>query len=347
MMQVRREQEGEAERIAKAMRSVGLSCTAEYLNRTFQRHGVVVEDEAGCVVGYCGLIPAQVWVGERTLPAIQLGMLGLLAKGASALPELIDGVRQAIGSTFCYANTANAKGSMIWTRYAGFTAGPRGCGEIHYAVCDLVGLCCAALSRRGHWMRWLATGVYWLVAPLRWLERGVAWAQLGFRNPCLGTDFSLPRWRGFLVALRRQMKGVMTAREIDDLAVRFGEHSVIVWGSEQVLGYIVIRRRYFSGGVIPRYDIVDLCALGNDDLVLTNLLRQGCRFVRAQGGAVLEYVGAPIGHEATIARVLSRVRPAPSNSFVYLNAEGTVGRESLASLDGWFFGPYDGDRCIS
>lgn len=281
--------------ISKIMCDGELECSPEYIAANLPQ-GVTLEDE-GRVIGFCGLIPCEIWVGQEAKPAYQLGMLGMEAGHGPALMNLLEGVRTAVGERFVYANTANKKGAKVWTRFYGMKAGPKENAIIRYR--PILPFCAFA------------------------------------RADALADD---ARWNAFVSDLRSGNEGLMTARSVAGWR-RLGAICVTVCSGKKILGAAFLRRRYFSKLRLPRYDIVDMCAVRNDARVVANLLKKCCRMVSWKGGLILEYVGSPTGMNDVIDGVLSRRRPAVSNTFVY------DGDEDVSK--GWFFGPYDGDRCVS
>lgn len=94
----------------------------------------------------------------------------------------------------------------------------------------------------------------------------------------------------------------------------------------RVVGVAVLHARPFLHGCKVRYAILDLVAIKDNREVLSSLVRKVRRFAMLHGGVMIEYVG---GVEA----ILSRKRRALNNTFI-----------SSKPVEGWFYGPFDGDR---
>ena len=108
-------------------------------------------------------------------------------------------------------------------------------------------------------------------------------------------------------------------------------------------GYIVLRRANARNG---RWMIADWIALCDDRDVLSDLLRDAVCFLRKIPGAVLlESVGFPLRVQALLHRHLPFTRKCPNNTFLYQQTDMSFKLDDAPDT-GWFFGPYDGDRCL-
>ena len=134
-----------------------------------------------------------------------------------------------------------------------------------------------------------------------------------------------------------------TAEELDwmfgeDLSsgktVAFGEFK-----NDELIGYVVIHSTHNS----RRWMVFDWIALHDDKSVLKRLLVSAVRFVRRETKAVLfEMIGFSHAADKIASCVIPFRRNARNNSYLWAfnNKETTIPTES------WFFGPYDGDRCM-
>ena len=113
-----------------------------------------------------------------------------------------------------------------------------------------------------------------------------------------------------------------------------------------VCGYIVVRA---MNAERTRWMIADWIALANDKAVLSDLLRDAVRGLRQiRPAAFLECIGFRMDMQDVIHRHLPFTRKAPNNSTNYKVHTAEM-KQALDSADrsGWFFGPYDGDRCMT
>ena len=95
--------------------------------------------------------------------------------------------------------------------------------------------------------------------------------------------------------------------------------------------------------------VADWIAIANDKDVLSDLLRDAvCGLRRIRSAAFLECIGFRMDVQDVIHRHLPFKRKAPNNSTNY-KAHIVEMKQALESADrsGWFFGPYDGDRCMT
>lgn len=140
----------------------------------------------------------------------------------------------------------------------------------------------------------------------------------------LASDF----WSRYLVA----NKGWATDRSpvrlnrIWGQAVVDGRLGVVLEKHEgQIVGYAILHARQFPHLGKLRYNVLDLVAIGDDPMVLKSLVARSKRFAALHGGVMIEYVGA--------ASVFNYERKALNNTFI-----------GSQIFDGWFCGPFDGDR---
>lgn len=286
---------GDISSIVNIATSSGLVCDSNYI-RSKIPEGVVLECD-GRVVGFCGLIPTNIWVGELVYKAYILGMLMLEPNHGSAIFTLLEGVSEAVGNRFVFANTANAVGAKIWTNLFGMKSGPIENSFIRYRFI------------------------------LPWLWR-VHQDDLSDSE----------KWECFIKDLQQNNKGLMTERTLDRWR-QLNAKCVTVLDGDRIIGAAFVRARLYSWLRIRRCDIIDICAVNNDKQVLKLLLRKCCKLASSMGGVLLEYVGSPTDANELFSSLLKRRRKAVSNTFVY--------KGDIDVSHGWFFGPYDGDMCIS
>ena len=83
--------------------------------------------------------------------------------------------------------------------------------------------------------------------------------------------------------------------------------------------------------------------------MLSDLLRDAVNYLRKKTpAAFLESIGFRMDVQDVIHRHLPFTRHAPNNSTVYKAFTKEIAEElDRADCHGWFFGPYDGDRCMA
>lgn len=281
--------------------------------------GFVVKDERGGCVGYCGLSPCRVYIGGKGYPAYQMGILGIKQGYGAMMFELMDEVIALSHHALVYANTANKKSLELWTNYAGFSMGPTACSRIQYAIGTPIDFC------RG------------------WAERFTTRANV--------KDFSDPLFRSFWERFRDSCQGVCTSRTPERLNWVFGKalqtgicKLITIADGANILGYAVLRVRPFKRLGLRRYDILDVCVSDGKVETARSLLRACKRYTASHLGIILEYVGGIATLDEVIKNELPHSRPALAVTSFYATRISEVS-SALQGKCGWFFGPYDGDRC--
>lgn len=291
--------------IVKVINSVGLFLDEEkFANYFFKSElnlevpgalgGFVVQDEDAGIVGYCGLTPCRLYHGKTEVPALQMGVLGLLPGYGTAMFGLMDAVIELSKRYPIFANTANAKSGKLWTTYAGFSYGPEKGASIQYALIP-----------------------FGMVTPCR-VKCGAQFDEL------LASDF----WSRYLAANKGWATDRSSARlrRIWGQAIADGRLGVVLEKHEgKIVGYAILHARRLSRLGKLRYNVLDLVAIGDDPAVLKNLVVRSKRFAALHGGVMIEHIGS--------STVFKRQRRALNNTFI-----------GSQIFDGWFCGPFDGDR---
>lgn len=147
--------------------------------------------------------------------------------------------------------------------------------------------------------------------------------------------------------------GVVLSRTTEELEWAFGEDVrkgrdvlLVRRDASGLVGYVILRAKDEAQ---RRWLVVDWIALKNDRAVLSDLLKDAVRWLRKHSHAVfLESIGFRMDVQDVIHRHLPFTRKAPNNTTIFKAGRDDL-REALskAGTKGWFFGPYDGDRCIA
>ena len=142
-----------------------------------------------------------------------------------------------------------------------------------------------------------------------------------------------------------------TAEEIDWIfgeRIRSGEAVVLgAYRDDDPVGYILLR----SDKKAKRWKIHDWFAVRNDKSVLEELVRSALHYLRRETPAMmLEVEGFPTWIQPVLKRYLPFVRKMGFNQFCWGTRDKELRSQLEAVLDSpksWFFGPYDGDECMS
>lgn len=290
----------------------------KYLQNPDRAPGASVGDvayEKGKVVGFQAAIPRRMYLKGRPFLGIVGGMLAM-REGASPvlLMKLMKtSIASRDGSRLFVGNTANVK-SMKMNRLLGVRGkGPATCERIRFTPI------------------WFPPGLRRLLP-----------------RPCSRRmeTFSSPEVASFWQRYLETQAGLVTSRTVEELDWVFGARmktgEVVALGDYddgRLNGYIALRSTH--GG--RRWLIVDWIALKDDPAILDRLLKSAVRWLRRETTAwVLESIGFPESAERILKRHLPLARRTPNNSFVWKFLEG----EQVVPEGSWFFGPYDGDRCL-
>lgn len=164
--------------------------------------------------------------------------------------------------------------------------------------------------------------------------------------------------KGFYDVLTEQQRacnrGVFCSRTAEEIDWIFGERirsgEAVVLGAyrdDDPVGYILLR----SDKKAKRWKIHDWFAAGNDKSVLEELVRSALHYLRQETPAMmLEVEGFPTWIQPVLKRYLPFVRKMGFNQFCWGTRDKELRSQLEADLDSpksWFFGPYDGDECMS
>ena len=306
--------------------------------------------EDGRPVVFQAAVPRRGYLLDKSFLGIAGGLL-VSKRGASpvsvfSLMEKTNAPRH--GSVVVFGNTAIPV-SIKLNRLLGINGlGCPSCGVVRFAV-----------LRWGRFLDFCLHGRLpsFLVHIVDWL--GVLVRPLFFRRTrsrTVGSRFMVfdrklfdSFWSDYL----KKNDGVVLSRTAEELDWMFGDDLTsernllfVREDGNRLCGYIVVRAMNASR---TRWLVADWIALGNDQALLSDLLRDAvCGLRRIRSAAFLECIGFRMDVQNVIHRHLPFKRKAPNNSTNY-KAHIVEMKQALESADrsGWFFGPYDGDRCMT
>lgn len=238
-----------------------------------------------------------------------------------------------------YANTANST-SMKMNRLIGVKGqGVSSCGYARFSVIKMGGF--LRLMSRGRMPAFLANAVD---------QVSCALARLLIRPVVIEQRICPEELDEFWANYLKTNDGVVSSRVGLEMEWAFGEEvsagtAIMITERVQgrIIGYVVLKESATSPG---RWLVADLIATGNESRILERLLRKAKRCLnRNRHAYLLECIGFPMKAQNVIGRVLPYSRKTPNNSFIYQAFDADI--EAVIKSDkGWFFGPYDGDRCL-
>lgn len=270
----------------------------------------------GKPVAFQAAIVRRLFIGKQPIVGVVGSTLGALRETSPVL--LMQLMKRTIaprcGSVIFFANTANPT-SMKMNRLLGIKGcGPTSCTKIRFG-------CVLPLP----FLRWL-------------LPRPHA-VRIEKIEPELFNRF----WNRYLEG----NEGLVASRSAEELEWMFGNG--LKSGTDVLLAHCA--RGELDGYVVFRetrngksWMIVDLIAIHNNKDVLLELVRSAIRFLRREKTSiVLECIGFPDFIYSVIGRALPFCRKTTNNSFLWKCFDGNVSEVIERS---WFYGPYDGDRCL-
>lgn len=194
--------------------------------------------------------------------------------------------------------------------------------------------------------------VWWLCRPISWFV--CAWRVLttnrhGYEVKCY-REIDPVRfgcfWERFLAA----NTGLISSREPRRLEWFFGDSlragKVFILGAEKsgkLDGYVIVRLNPDVHWA-KTYEIVDICAVGNDVETLRVLASSAIRHVGKLGGIKLVYQGCVPNQEQWLDPYFKR-RKRSFPTYLYKTKDLQI-QASIDRGEGWFLGPFDGERCL-
>lgn len=252
----------------------------------------------------------------------------------------------------CIASPRSAKFAKVYSR---MKEGPEIAKMLYMSVVDCAEPICWALKKVGLSQNWLYYVTWFLSRPLSWVVNILRFA--GTKSEVYDIkeykSIDQEKFGRFWTAFLAGNKGVITSRDPKRLAWLFNESMsagfVKVLSAEkdgEIVGYVLLRRYPCATGPLSEYAIYDICALNNDIQCLRFLMIEALRFASTHRGARLMYTGAlPMQQEWIKALLWHRRIKSKFSPFFYKTKDEEIAT-SLKNEDGWFFGAFDGEKCL-
>ena len=93
------------------------------------------------------------------------------------------------------------------------------------------------------------------------------------------------------------------------------------------------------------YLVCDICAVGNDEKCLSALTGGIVDSTARNGGVRVNFYGALPGQEHWLNDIFRHCIVENHPTFMYKVKDPEI-EQSLQEGKGWFFGPFDGERCM-
>ena len=158
-------------------------------------------------------------------------------------------------------------------------------------------------------------------------------------------------WERFL----EKNEGLATSRDPDRLAWLFNDS--LAAGTVQLItaekngriqGYTIVRRMpdtFNPGLAFHEHLVCDICAVGNDEKCLKALVGAIVYLTARDGGVRVHFYGALPGQERWLNSIFKFYNLEDHPTFMYKVKDLEIAH-SLEAGKGWFFGPFDGERCM-
>lgn len=269
----------------------------------------------GKPVAFQAAIVRRLYIGKEPIVGVVGSTLGALPETSPVM--LMQLMKRTIaprnGSVLFFANTANMT-SMKMNRLLGVKgAGPSSCEKIRFTFAVSLPILRCFIPR--------PSAVR--VDKIDKVQFGSFWARYLDSN-----------------------KGLVASRSAAEIEWMFGDNiargtdvMLVEYDGSEISGHIVIRESRNG----KRWMIVDMVAIDNNPDVLRSLLNSAVSFLRREKkSVVLESIGFPEYVSMLLKRELPFARKTKNNTFIW-----SCSAKIQDVMDrSWFFGPYDGDRCL-
>lgn len=125
-------------------------------------------------------------------------------------------------------------------------------------------------------------------------------------------------------------------------------HMVVAKKDGRVEGYVLIReleKKLIGAGLAKGFEIIDICAVGNESKCLRALARATLSLVGKLGGMKVLFYGYMPKQEEWIDDIF-KIRIQDDHPYFMYRGYTPEVKVSLEKNEGWFFGPFDGERCM-
>ena len=195
--------------------------------------------------------------------------------------------------------------------------------------------------------------IWMMLRPLSWvlkLVRAVTARRSAFEIISI-REFSTAQWEDFWQRFLAANTGVISSREplrmswLFEASIRAGKvYAMAAVRNGRVEGYAMIREMVGKGWA-KTFEVIDICAVNNDCDCLRALAKAAvCEAGRHRGVKVMFFGHMP-KQEMWLDGVF-RIRRQADHAFVLCSSRDAEIKESLLRNEGWFWGPFDGERCM-
>lgn len=319
------------------------------------RRGYMLKSKDDGYVGILCYSPMKLYLRDKPLIGYSGLLLGVRKKYGEWLMDLFKAVQEDEKGHLAFGNTScSAHATRICQLARGDMLGPKECC---YSRVAHLGLASGLLSiiRRSPACRFqsFAWRIMYPLRVLDWLFR-----RLGCKRNFTfveENDFPSPAFDAFWERYLAGNKGLVSSRDPKILNHLFADalkagRLVLVTANDcsGVRGYILLRKyALFNVSNVLKYKIVDAIAVDNDMSCLRALVRYAKIYAAGHSGERVEYIGGNPNLKSWIEVELPCTNEFGYNTTTYYYSGDDIDLLSaIEDRSGWFFGPYDGERCL-
>lgn len=300
-------------------------------------------------VGFNAAILRKVYLGQDYFWGIVGSTIAILPEARKDLVvfDLMKKIVQPrFGSLLFFGNSANRAGMRINKAFGMQASGPKSCGCMRVAVIRVVSFALYMLrTKLLKWKPQMEKSVIKRRFPSL-LVRGFEIQRFKAFDQRLFDDF----WMQYI----QKNEGLVLSRSIAELKWMFGDEvasgTAVLCGALRdgaLCGYVILA----NSGSGRCWKLVDMIAMGNDHLILDALLRGSVKILKMTTNAVYARVsGFQEDIQPVIAKTFPLLRQLDSPKFAWKFQDRnrfSLSVDVMKRPSSWFFGPYDGDECMS
>ena len=319
------------------------------------RRGYMIKSKDDGYVGMLCYSPMKLYLSDKPLIGYSGLLLGVRKKYGEWLMDLFKAVQEDEKGHLAFGNTScSAHATRICRLARGDKLGPTEC---EYSFVSHLGPASYILAASRKFLATRFQGGLWrLLAPLRIVQ--YLWGRLFFRSRYTmrreetfsHSDFAL-FWGRYL----SHNRGLVSSREpeiLDHLfsdALKVGKLVLLTARDDMGIAGYVLLRKYAIFGLdnLVKFKIIDAIAVEDDVVCLRDLVRAAKIYAMGHCGERVEYIGGNPRLANWLECELRHKKAFGFNTTTYFYAgEDEALIYALRNRNGWFWGPFDGERCL-
>lgn len=319
------------------------------------RRGYVLKSREDGYVGVLCYSPMKLYLKQRPIIGYSGLLLGVQKKYGEWLMDLFKAVQEDEKGHLAFGNTScSAHATRICRMARGDKLGPDECCCSRSCELGLTRLLVDKfLKKRSYRCKDFA---WRMLLPMRKIEQLFRYMSMrSIYTFSQESSFNKNDFSNFWNSYLKGNKGLVSSREPEILEHLFGDSlrakKLVLLTARKggsVIGYVLLRKYRLHGlQNALKYKIIDAVALCNNVKCLCELIRYAKVYACGHSGAKVEYIGGNPFLEDWIDVEL----PVKTNfgynttTWFYSGCDQDL-IDAVQNRNGWFFGPYDGERCL-